>query len=574
MTSSGSHPRRIAHLGSPLRKYVLHATRVAIFIAIIWLIHDRHQRHMENVAGEAAIPLDHLQEYFPQGVMVAADAEGSSLHSVILDENGEIVGRFFETSPEGDDIIGFSGPTNALVAFDAEGKICDVSILSSQDTRDHVNQVKNDEHFLKSFNGMTREEAAQSTEVDSVSGATLTALAIRQAIIKRLGGGQRSLKFPEPLSVKDVRPFFPEAISVSVDEASRVWEVKNDHGDTLGTVLRTADAAENIIGYQGPSDSLIGLSTEGKVIGLAIRKSYDNQPYVDYVREDRKFPKAFLGRTRVELAELNLEEAGVEGVSGATMTSMAVAEGLIAAAKHREQPGGGADAQPTWRQSPSLHDYGTALTIALGMAIGLTSLRANRKLRIGFQIFLIVYLGLIAGNLVSQAMLVGWAQNGVPWRSAIGLALLAVAAFILPITTKRNLYCSHLCPHGAAQELLKRRGFRQVKLPAKLKVVLKLLPALLLLWCLLVGMTAIGFSLVDIEPFDAYVWKIAGTATIVVAIVGLVASLFVPMAYCHYGCPTGALLNYFRFNARSDRWTNRDWAALSFLIIACVLWAR
>ena len=152
--------------------------------------------------------------------------------------------------------------------------------------------------------------------------------------------------------------------------------------------------------------------------------------------------------------------------------------------------------------------------------------------------------------------------------------MLSIAALVLPIFTRRNIYCDHLCPHGAAQQLLKRRWSRQIHVPRKAKTLLQLIPALLLAWCLLVGMTSLGLSLVDIEPFDAYVVRVAGWATIVVAVVGLIASFFVPMAYCRFGCPTGALLNYLRYNGRSDRWSIRDSVAVGYLTLAIVLWVR
>jgi polyferredoxin len=78
--------------------------------------------------------------------------------------------------------------------------------------------------------------------------------------------------------------------------------------------------------------------------------------------------------------------------------------------------------------------------------------------------------------------------------------------------------------------------------------------------------------LVDIEPFDAYLFPVAGWATITIALVGLAASLFVPMAYCRYGCPTGALLQFLRFNAASDRWSSRDWVAATYTGLAAVLY--
>ena len=191
-----------------------------------------------------------------------------------------------------------------------------------------------------------------------------------------------------------------------------------------------------------------------------------------------------------------------------------------------------------------------------------------------WQLVLLGYVGLTAGSLLSQAMLFGWAEHGIPTSTGFGFVFLVMAAFVLPVTTRRNVYCTHLCPHGAAQQLLKNRLTYKVRLGRRLRALLRLLPALLLLWCLVVTMMGWGFSLVDIEPFDAWVFRVAGWATVVVAIVGLVASLFVPMAYCRFGCPTGALLEFLRFNGKADRWTVRDWIAVCYLVTAIAIIAR
>ena len=217
-------------------------------------------------------------------------------------------------------------------------------------------------------------------------------------------------------------------------------------------------------------------------------------------------------------------------------------------------------------------DIGTVVVIVTAIVIGFTRLRGYKWVRIPFQVLLVVYLGAINGDLLSQAMFVGWAQNGVPLTMAVSLIMLTLAALFVPVTTRVNLYCSHICPHGAAQQLLRRRVPWQVRLPTKLKRLLALVPAALLLWVLLVAMLRLSFSLVDIEPFDAYLWEIAGWATIGIAVVGLVGSLFVPMAYCKYGCPTGAAIEFLRFNARSDRLVRRDFFAVGLLLVAAVLY--
>jgi NosR/NirI family nitrous oxide reductase transcriptional regulator len=77
-------------------------------------------------------------------------------------------------------------------------------------------------------------------------------------------------------------------------------------------------------------------------------------------------------------------------------------------------------------------------------------------------------------------------------------------------------------------------------------------------------------NLVDLEPFDGYLLGVAGVAALVIFAVSLVASLFVPMAYCRYGCPTGALLDHLRLNRHSGRFSWRDTVLLACLISAAI----
>ena len=89
-------------------------------------------------------------------------------------------------------------------------------------------------------------------------------------------------------------------------------------------------------------------------------------------------------------------------------------------------------------------------------------------MRIGFQLLLIGYLGFVNGDMVSQSLLVGWAQNGVAWRLAPGLVLLVAAAFLTPLLTRRQVYCHQLCPHGADSTVDQER--RPPKMEAGVRV--------------------------------------------------------------------------------------------------------
>ena len=106
-------------------------------------------------------------------------------------------------------------------------------------------------------------------------------------------------------------------------------------------------------------------------------QSYDNDEYVRYVRDDEYFLNLFNGLALEQLAALDLEDEQVEGVSGATMTSMAVAEGLVLAAQqHRQMLEN--SSQPTNSRYPwSIRTLGTTVVVFVGVTIGLSRLRAD-----------------------------------------------------------------------------------------------------------------------------------------------------------------------------------------------------
>ena len=113
------------------------------------------------------------------------------------------------------------------------------------------------------------------------------------------------------------------------------------------------------------------------------------------------------------------------------------------------------------------------------------------------------------------------------------------AALVVPVLSKRQLYCHHLCPFGAAQQLIRGRTPWRLVLSQNLQRGLKLIPPALLLLVVLTAVLHLPINLASIEPFDAFVFWIAGAATLTIAVVGLAFSAIVPMAYCRFGCPTG-----------------------------------
>jgi len=373
-----------------------------------------------------------------------------------------------------------------------------------------------------------------------------------------------------PISIEEVRAIFPKATELRPDSGERagmfVWD---GEGHQLGYVLRTSPITDDIIGYRGSTDTLIAFDPALHVVGVRLRSSQDTAEHAGDVRDDRYFLKTWNGKSWDAVAGKTPEQAGIEGVSGATMTSLAMAEGITRRLR-------AANAALTLRPPPwrfKWVDAGLVAIIVAAMILAFRGTHGRPWLRRGFQVLVIAYVGFLAGAPLAQSLFAGWAQNGAPWRSAPALVLLAAAALAVPWATRKPLYCHQLCPHGAAQELLGHYAPRRwrVALPKNLAAGLRWLPPLLLGLVVIITMMVLPMDLAHLEPFDAYSLRAAGAATIAMAIAGLIASLFVPMAYCRYGCPTGALLEFIRMRGPTDHFGRRDVAALLLVALAELL---
>ncbi len=558
--------------GRRLRRISLHTARWLVLLSICVLIRAAQQdvRRRESRRETASIDVARLRPYLPSATAIdSGDSPRGGRY--VLDARGNRVGQYLTTSPRADRIIGYSGPTNVLIVLDTEDRIRGIEIISSRDTPEHVGLVKSSRSFRNQFRGRSTRAFDGDNGVDGVSGATLTSLAIIESIKYRLSGKYRSLRFPDRIRLGEVRRFLPEASSLRRRPFAAVdfTDVLDRHGRLVGHALRGSPSTDRIVGYQGPSDVLLVFDGRRRLLGFILRKSFDNQPYVRYVVDDELFREVFQNLRWPDLARFDLEAQEVEGVSGATMTSMAVARVMIEAARLglAEERTAAARRRIRWTGN----DAGTLLVMLLGTLMAWTRWGRIRRVRQAFLVLLVIYFGFLNGDMLSQSLLVGWTQHGLPWRLAPGLMLLAAAAFLIPAWSGNPWYCHQVCPFGAAQMLLRRRTRWHWRVPRRLDRTLRTVPALILAAVLFAVMTGRSWNLASVEPFHAFLWPMAGWATVTIAVVGLALSLVRPMAYCRYGCPTGALLEYVRYKRHGDRLRWGDAAAVALLIAALFL---
>lgn len=514
--------------------------RLGIILGIAGLIHQQ---------PEATPAQGDFRLLFPEAVRL----EGEQ----VLGEDNEPLGFFLTTSPRSDHLKGYSGPTNVALALDRTGRLTEAQIISSADTRDHVQAVAEDEEFWRAHHGLTL-GAPGNPEIDAVTGSTLTSSAISRGIIERLGGRSTSRLFPTEILAVEL----PEADSLKDHPEWPGVKIMLDQDEkTVGYALRTAPSQEYFHGYQGPTDVLIVLdATASKVTRLRFRKSYDNAEYYERILDHPDWLQLYNGMTIAEI--LALDQSQIEGVSGATHTSWAIAESVARRLARFESDHKPKSSGVPWRNLG-------LVTLTLGaLLFSFTRLRGRPLARLVWQALVVLLLGLLLGDLLSQALLLGWVQHGLPFEDSWGLLFLAAAALLIPWATGHQLYCHHLCPHGFLQQWLGKLPVKPWKVPAKIHRLLIHLPSLLLI--VLVSSVIVGASwnLAAFEAFDAWLWRSAGVATLTIALLGLVAAIFSPLAYCKYGCPTGALFKFLRKTSGKKSFAWRDLVAGLLLLAA------
>lgn len=329
------------------------------------------------------------------------------------------------------------------------------------------------------------------------------------------------------------------AAVVSVAQGSDTLSVQPD-----GTfVVNTRVLAKDVQGYGGPVPLKIHIDKDGRLTAIEAEPNAESLSFFDHAKE---LFSRWQGKT---IDEAMAED--VDAVSGATFSSKAiirnVQRGLAYAKQHGLADGGkGAQeesAERTVATGWTLGSIVALIAVLLGAVVPLFT--NNRRLHLVQLVVNVVVLGLWTGTFVSYTLFLRLFAGGVS-LSAIGTLaaplLMLIVALLYPLAGRSGHYCAHVCPFGSAQELAGKLSRRKLRITPR---VLRVLTALRnLLWGVLMALLLTGTcsAWIDYELFTAFIYSSASVWVIVLAVLFLVLSVWVPRPYCRFVCPTGALM--------------------------------
>jgi len=329
------------------------------------------------------------------------------------------------------------------------------------------------------------------------------------------------------------------AAVVSVAQGSDTLSVQPD-----GTfVVNTRVLAKDVQGYGGPVPLKIHIDKDGRLTAIEAEPNAESPSFFDRAKE---LFSRWQGKT---IDEAMAED--VDAVSGATFSSKAiirnVQRGLAYAKQHGLADGGkGAQeesAERTVATGWTLGSIVALIAVLLGAVVPLFT--NNRRLHLVQLVVNVVVLGLWTGTFVSYTLFLRLFAGGVS-LSAIGTLaaplLMLIVALLYPLAGRSGHYCAHVCPFGSAQELAGKLSRRKLRITPH---VLRVLTALRnLLWGVLMALLLTGTctAWIDYELFTAFIYSSASVWVIVLAVLFLVLSVWMPRPYCRFVCPTGALM--------------------------------
>ena len=535
-----------------LKRWALAVYRLGLILAALMCLWARPDDSKE-LNPETILPI--AKQVFSE---VAEVAEPNDGFYPLSSAEGLLLGWATSTFPQAENIQGYSGPSELLVILDTERKVKSVRLLSSSDTDGHVDKVRRDGAFWSQWTNVSEASLGAMDQPMVVSGATLTSEAMARGVAARFGAEGMDQWFPVDLVLADLKKWYPEADRIVADPAKGTYDILHREKQ-IGLVLRSSRMGVSARGFNGISDVIVALDRKKDVIlGIGFLGSRDNEPYVSDVRNEVKYADGFAGKRVDEILAHDMKNSPLLFTSGASYTNHAVVESVREMSRRylSEKKNQGLSWKTGW----------ALVWIALGVVVGMSKWGGIRRVRTGFAV-ISVAAGIWLGWMVSQDQLVGWGANGLGMGAVLPLIVLTAAALVIPAFTGKNVYCNRICPHGAAQTLLGSLNQKRVSLPPKLHKFLIRIPWLTLIVIWTLALLGSGIPFAYFEPFET--WSTGFTAWIpaLVFSVGLVAAILMPQAYCHYGCPTGAMLRFLTLSPST--WTRRDTLA-GLLILAAV----
>ncbi len=340
--------------------------------------------------------------------------------------------------------------------------------------------------------------------------------------------------------------------SAPLDDGARranYFTIMDEQQQSDGYLFSSVDFAPDVRGFGGRFNLAVRVDASGALVDFFVVRSNETPSYLDLLAWwlDSLKGKALFDREPF---------AGVDSVSGATVSSEAIVEALqesgrrFAADVLGRMPLVGDASVEAARSRPAYLPNAAALYLIAAFVLAfIVSHRGGFRSRLVALVLTFIAGGIVLNAQYSSEQIATLMSFDAPVVKLSGVFLLVVGVPVV-VLLFGNLYCGYVCPFGAAQELLGYvvpRRFRPDPSRGEMRAArfVKYVVLVVLVVAFFVSLdrrTLAGDPLSSVfglrsglSNWPAWMWGVAAMA--------LVGSLFYRRFWCRYLCPVGAFLS-------------------------------
>lgn len=299
----------------------------------------------------------------------------------------------------------------------------------------------------------------------------------------------------------------------------------------------SASQTEWAEGYKGEVPVILELTADNRIDTVKLGQNDETRAYIKKLQREGFFD-SWDGMSLVEV-----EQAVVEGVSGATYSSDAIIANVRAEAARL----GHIDLVEQNEYTAHWWAKQVVAWMVLGLAIVCYLIPARMKRwRWVLLIATVGVLGFWQGTFLSIEMLYNYVINGSSLLQ-ITLSVILVLSIAAPLLFNRSFYCQYLCPFGKLQEAAGKIPVKKIKISPRTAKVFTLTRRIVFALFVVLLWVNPNFSAAEWEPFSSFlavrdVVNFGAISVLVIAGASVVMSVFLPRAWCRVLCPTGEFL--------------------------------
>lgn len=269
------------------------------------------------------------------------DVKGELIEEVYQGtKGGEVVGYTIKTTPKG-----YGGKVEVMVGISNDGKISGVKIGNHSETPG-LGSKSEEPAFKDQYNGKSADKplmvvkgkVSNENEIAAISGATITSNAVTSGVNAAMNVYKEQLlndgesKETAEISTDPITKIFDNAELKEIKGKSEgivtaVYEAYNGN-EKVGYIFETEPN-----GYDSKTEVVVGISTDGTVKGLGLGEKTRKNEYLSNTF-DTGLKHQIEGKKVDEISLVQGEASKdneVQAVSGATITSKSVVEGVNSA---------------------------------------------------------------------------------------------------------------------------------------------------------------------------------------------------------------------------------------------------